>query len=129
MHRCVTVESRGYQPNLLSPPSTVPLYSITSSSHRCRLFPSPPMNMSYHGLFPVTASKNLSRKHALFSHDVITVDNQTEAAAKEGSNSGSSSSMFHGANENKADWRTKSGSCLSPRSDYQQKKARLLFMQ
>ncbi|XP_057730914.1 BEL1-like homeodomain protein 9 [Arachis stenosperma] len=63
------------------------------------------------------------------STDVITVDNQTEAAAKEGSNSGSSSSMFHGANENKADWGTGSGSCLSPRPDYQQKKARLLFMQ
>ncbi|QHN82771.1 uncharacterized protein DS421_20g698720 [Arachis hypogaea] len=74
-------------------------------------------------------SKNLSRKHALFSPDVITVGNQTEDAAKEGSNSGSSSSMFHGANENKADWRIESGSCLSPRPDYQQKKARLLFMQ
>ncbi|MED6123353.1 hypothetical protein PIB30_048408 [Stylosanthes scabra] len=63
------------------------------------------------------------------SADVVTVDNQTEAAAKEGSNSGSSSSMFHGANDNNADWRTGSGSSLSPRPDYQQKKARLLYMQ
>lgn len=65
------------------------------------------------------------------STDVVTVAvNQTGVASK-ASNSGSSSSMFHVSSENRgADWGAGSSSCgVSSLLDYQQKKAKLLYMQ
>ncbi|XP_061376698.1 BEL1-like homeodomain protein 8 [Gastrolobium bilobum] len=63
------------------------------------------------------------------SADTVTV-NETGVATNNASNSGSSSSMFYISNENSADMGAGSGSfCLSSRPDYQQKKAKLLYMQ
>ncbi|OIW09131.1 hypothetical protein TanjilG_11269 [Lupinus angustifolius] len=62
------------------------------------------------------------------SADTVTI-NETEGFAPKGGNSGSSSSMFYSANENSTNRGSMSSFGLSPIPDYQQKKAKLLFMQ
>lgn len=60
---------------------------------------------------------------------VSTCDvSETEDASKE-SHSCSSSSMFHVTKENSSDWGSRSGFGVSLRPDYQQNKAKLVYMQ
>ncbi|KAE9587958.1 putative POX domain-containing protein [Lupinus albus] len=62
------------------------------------------------------------------SADDVTVI-ETRGVAPKGGNLGSSSSMLYSANENITDRGTWSSFGLSPTPDYQQKKAKLLYMQ
>ncbi|CAL0332295.1 unnamed protein product [Lupinus luteus] len=61
------------------------------------------------------------------SADTLTI-NENGGFAPKGGNSGSSSSMFYSANENSTNRGSMSSFGLSPIPDYQQKKAKLLFM-
>ncbi|KAE9585766.1 hypothetical protein Lal_00009883 [Lupinus albus] len=62
------------------------------------------------------------------SADTVTV-NETGGVAPKGGNSCSSSSMFYSANENSTNRESMSSFVLSQKPDYQQKKAKLLYMQ